>query len=265
MSDVRTIINMRTPKGGYPMRRAWIIVLALLFTVTTVTAAGAVQVQVGAFSKESNATDRADRLREIGWDVQIKSNAAGLNRVRVVNLSDSRVRSVMRELDRRGMDYVVIGKEPAPEEQFKNEKEGQSLPESLPPMRFGHEVRLSQTIRNRLDRAMGTEYVWGGESFEEGGFDCSGLLVWLFRFDDMPRVSESQWRWTKRVKKSELRPGDFVFFNFETTDQPDHVGLYLGDDRFVHASSTYGVIKANFEKTYYQKNFYGAGRPPTRR
>lgn len=240
-------------------KRIALAISILALGTLVVVPVGAVQVQVGAFSDADNADDRARELREEGHSVKIQSTASGLNRVRIVNVSDTEKPSLLSNLRQRGIDYYVIGKEPEPVEQYDDSK---NLPDSIPPMRFGHQVKLSDRIRNRLDRAMGAEYVWGGESFEEGGFDCSGLLVWLFRFDDMPRTSRYQWKWTNRVKQSNLRPGDFVFFNFESTDEPDHVGLYLGDDRFVHASSTYGVIKADFTKQYYQKSFFGAGRPP---
>jgi len=217
------------------------------------------QIQVGAFSDRSNANARKQTLEQWGYTVRIQQNAEGLNRVRIVEVSDSGTDAILARLKKEGLPHFIL-KEPAPEQQFEDGTK--QVIEELPNLRLGLQTRLSKEIRERLDEAMGTPYVWGGESFSEGGFDCSGLLVWLFEYDDMPRTSRMQWQWTEQVNETNIRPGDFIFFNFESTNRPDHVGLYLGNDRFVHASSTYGVIKANFQKAYYQKNLWGIGRPP---
>lgn len=243
------------------LKSGLLAVIFLSLISTTSVGAAPIQIQVGAFSHQSNANVRKQRLEEMGFSVRIQQNAQGLNRVRIVKLSDSEAKTALRRLKAKNLPHFTL-EEPAPEEQFDDRTK--QVIEELPELRFGLQTRLSEAIRDRMDRAMGTPYVWGGESFKEGGFDCSGLLVWLLRYDDMPRVSYLQWKWTQPISQSNMRPGDFIFFNFESTDRPDHVGLYLGDNRFVHASSTYGVIKANFQKAYYQKSLWGIGRPPSR-
>ena len=248
------------------LRNDWIEYISYLtFTVmllvgmAPVNSVNSAQIQVGAFSDRSNANDRKDTLEQWGYRVRIQQNAEGLNRVRIVELSDSATSEVLQRLKKEGLPHFTL-KEPPPEEQFEDGTK--QIIDELPELRFGLQTRLSEDIRERLDEAMGTPYVWGGESFSEGGFDCSGLLVWLLEYDDLPRTSRMQWRWTETVDERNMRPGDFIFFNFQSTNRPDHVGLYLGNNRFVHASSTYGVIKANFKKAYYQKNLWGIGRPP---
>ncbi|MFB6356562.1 MAG: NlpC/P60 family protein [bacterium] len=221
----------------------------------------AVQVQVGAFQQKENVKNRASLLKNLGYKPLLQTNAQGLTRVRTHSLSDSRYRTLKRTLNRKEVQFITIGKEPAPDRSIQRIRP--EILEKLPPLRDSHHtVELSREVSRRLDKAMGTDYVWGGESFEEGGFDCSGLLVWLFRYNDMPRTSTRMWKWTKRIKREQLQTGDFVFFNFESTGEPDHVGLYLGNNKFVHASSSYGVIKARFQKEYYQRHLFGLGRPP---
>ena len=90
---------------------------------------------------------------------------------------------------------------------------------------------------------LGVDYVWGGESRAEGGFDCSGLIQWAYGQHgiDLPRVSRDQAEVGREVSAAEARPGDLVFF--ERTGRPDHIGLYAGDGQWVVAPKTGDVVK----------------------
>lgn len=85
---------------------------------------------------------------------------------------------------------------------------------------------------------IGMNYVWGGESDREGGYDCSGLLFYAFKKAgiDMPRVSYTQAARGQTVKIKDLQPGDLVAWE-NNPDQPgaDHIALYLGDGWILEA------------------------------
>jgi cell wall-associated NlpC family hydrolase len=75
----------------------------------------------------------------------------------------------------------------------------------------------------------------------------------------LPRSTTGQYHEGVRVKRHELRFGDLVFFN-TTGRRPSHVGIYIEDDLFVHASVNFGVTISSMESTYYKDRFVGARR-----
>lgn len=114
---------------------------------------------------------------------------------------------------------------------------------------------------------VGSPYRLGGTS-PETGLDCSGLVGYVFKQVTgliLPRDSRSISEAAQPLSKEELQPGDLVFFN--TLNRAfSHVGIYLGDDRFVHATSsrTGVVMVSNLSERYWHKHFDGARRvtPP---
>jgi len=109
---------------------------------------------------------------------------------------------------------------------------------------------------------VGVEYRYGGE--EPGsGLDCSGLVRHVFQQVvgvTLPRTSQEMSRVGQRVGRDELRAGDLVFFNTRRFAF-SHVGIYLGDGRFVHAPRTGRDVEiAQFDNRYWQKRFDGARR-----
>ena len=93
---------------------------------------------------------------------------------------------------------------------------------------------------------LGVPYVWGGESLEEGGFDCSGLMQWAYKQHgiDIPRVSQDQFKGGTAVDKNDLKPGDLVFrVSKGTTTAPGHVGMYIGNGQVLHSPRTGDVAK----------------------
>ena len=122
-----------------------------------------------------------------------------------------------------------------------------------------------RSVPYRLVRAgiefMGLPYRWQGMS-EKTGVDCSGLVKVLFeKFGiQLPHSSSEQFKMGEQVSKSELRIGDLVFFSSEGKG-PDHVGLYVGGDQFLHAASYPGkVIVTELDQPWYAKRFLGARR-----
>ena len=108
----------------------------------------------------------------------------------------------------------------------------------------------------------GYPYVWGGSS-PYTGFDCSGLTYYVASYFDISiaRGSESQYDYGTYVEKEDLMPGDYVFFANTYTYGISHVGIYVGDGEFIHASgSSTGVKISSLDEAYYIEHYHGARR-----
>lgn len=111
---------------------------------------------------------------------------------------------------------------------------------------------------------MGIPYRWGGTT-PEAGFDCSGFVQYVAKQAlgiVLPRTSFDQVHAGRVVERNDLQPGDLVFFN--TLRAPfSHVGIYVGDDRFIHAPSRGKTVEiVDFNNSYWQQRYNGARRLP---
>ncbi|MFA6541377.1 MAG: NlpC/P60 family protein [Bacteroidota bacterium] len=107
---------------------------------------------------------------------------------------------------------------------------------------------------------MGTPYEYGAES--RSGTDCSGFTLQMFSQSagiKLPRSTEEQVKMGTPVGKENLKFGDLVFFN-TTGQNPSHVGIYIGDDMFAHASVSFGVTLSSMYSSYYKKRYTEARR-----
>ena len=106
---------------------------------------------------------------------------------------------------------------------------------------------------------LGTRYRFGGET--KKGVDCSGFTGIIYEKvynRVLPRDSRSMFKMTKPVPRSEMKEGDLLFFRIHR-GQVSHVGVYIGDNKFVHASTTQGVIVSDLREGYHRRYFYKAG------
>ncbi len=116
---------------------------------------------------------------------------------------------------------------------------------------------IASSLTRSAMRFLGTPYVFGGS--RPGGFDCSGYVQHVFAMIGLhlPRTADAQYDAGHRI--AAMAPGDLVFFH---TYAPgvSHVGIYLGNDKFIHSSSSHGVSIASLHNSYWAPRYLGAKR-----
>lgn len=126
----------------------------------------------------------------------------------------------------------------------------------------GADYQPAQDLLLSAMSLIGVKYTWGGNT-PEAGLDCSGFIKYVFQNSmniTLPRTALGMSQTGQNVDKSELKPGDLVFFN--TLGRTfSHVGIYLGDNRFIHSPRKGRNIEvANMNLSYWQSRFNGARR-----
>lgn len=204
-------------------------------------------IQVGAFSNLDNAVRLEQLLETRGIDAYYFRHEAGLYKVRFGSHKTwSAARGEAERLQKQnliGSFYIV-----APEE-FAAARIKQSGRGDL-------RAELVKTARQFI----GIPYRWGGVTTDDG-FDCSGLTMVCYRLNglNLPRNSRTQFDSGRRVAKSALKPGDLVFFATKGGSRVTHVGLYIGDNRFIHAPRTGKNVRIeSLSQPFFARTFVGA-------
>lgn len=122
------------------------------------------------------------------------------------------------------------------------------------------EALPNKVLLENVDDWYGVRYRTGGNT--KSGVDCSGFTFAIYAAVygiALPRVSREQYRISRKISTTELQEGDLVFFNTNGSGV-SHVGIYLGNNKFIHASVSRGVMVSDLFESYYLKRYYGAGR-----
>lgn len=131
-------------------------------------------------------------------------------------------------------------------------------------VRLGVDIRLEDNHKLYLEAAgwMGVPYRTGGDS--KRGTDCSGMTAQIYRkvyHTKLSRSTDGQKKESNKVAKRNLREGDLVFFSSSRSGRKvAHVGIYLKDGKFIHASTSRGVIVSQLKEPYYTKHWISGGR-----
>jgi hypothetical protein len=204
-------------------------------------------IQVGAFSVVDNAIKLNKSLRRKGLNSYYFAHPSGLYRVRFGDFrSRKAAEKKAQRLLRAGIieEYYIV----APEEYAvaKERKLGR------------------QYLRNEIvDTArgfLGIPYVWGGDSPSEG-FDCSGLTMTVYRINGLilPHSSRAQYKTGTPVNKSRLQKGDLVFFATKRGRRVSHVGIYTGNNQFIHSPGNNKRVRTeSLSNSYFRENYIGA-------
>lgn len=204
-------------------------------------------VQVGAFSNPDNAVRFAALLESRGIDAYSFLHESGLYKVRFGDHDTyTAARAEAESLQKQNMidDFFVVRPEDNAVERIRRSGKG--------------DLREEMVITAR--RFLGIPYLWGGTDAQDG-FDCSGLTMVTYRLNGLklPRTSRDQFCSGRPVEKNDLRKGDLVFFATTGGTTISHVGLYIGDGKFIHAPRRgKDVCITSLSSRYYQKRYMGA-------
>jgi cell wall-associated NlpC family hydrolase len=206
-------------------------------------------IQMGAFSDLDNAIRLTESLERQGLYAYYFRHGTGLYKVRFGDYSSKEAaRTRADRLKKAGIvhayyivspgDYALAKERVYGREHFRNE------------------------IVETAESFIGLPYRWGGSSVKRG-FDCSGLTMAVYQLNglNLPRSSGAQYRVGNPVRRRALDKGDLVFFATSGGRKVSHVGLYAGDDRFIHAPGKGKKIREDsLSNRYYAARYMGARR-----
>ncbi len=204
-------------------------------------------IQAGAFTDVEHAARLSRTLEKQGLNAYFFRHSSGLYKVRFGNYPS--LQEATRQAEnflRAGIisDYYLV----APESYALAKRD-----------ELGEEYLRDQLLDTAAE-FVGIRYKWGGVS-QEDGFDCSGLTMAVYQLNglDLPRTSKSQFHSGKPVDKDELKKGDLVFFATRGGKRITHVGIYAGNNTFIHAPRKGKQIEtSSLSSKYFASHFIGA-------
>lgn len=204
-------------------------------------------IQVGAFSNIDNAVRLTAKLERQGLDAYHFLDVSGLYKVRFENFrSKAAARNRAESMQRRGfIDSFYIVK-PSAYTAFQDGRQDSQ--------------RFREKIVKTAGQYVGVPYRWGGES-RRTGFDCSGFTMVVYRLNglDLPRSSRQQWKVGRKIDRRQLQKGDLVFFATTGGSRVSHVGIYTGNNKFLHAPRRGSHIKtSSLSSKYFRTRYLGA-------
>ena len=203
-------------------------------------------IQVGAFTQLNNAVYLEQSLARQGVDAYYFKHESGLYKVRFGNHSSyQEARDEAERLQQQGVigRFFIV------------------LPENYAAARIRQSGQgdLRSELVSTVRRFIGVPYRWGGED-RKNGFDCSGLTMVSYRLNglNLPRNSRAQFKSGHYVAKKNLQKGDLVFFATKGGKRVTHVGMYIGNGKFIHAPRTGKTVRvAKLSSRFFKKTYVG--------
>jgi cell wall-associated NlpC family hydrolase len=163
---------------------------------------------------------------------------------------------------------TVTRDEPKHNAEFNNNVIAKSAVEGASAVQLKYAILLNTEVENlpnktlldAVDSWYGVRYRTGGNT--HAGVDCSGFSCAVYAAAygfTLPRVSRDQYRISRKISTTELKEGDLLFFDTRGAGSITHVGVYLGNNHFIHATVSRGVMVSDLFDSYYLKRFVGAG------
>ena len=203
-------------------------------------------IQVGAFTSLDNAVRLEQALEGRGIDAYYFRHESGLYKVRFGNYATYQpARDEAESLQSQGLidKFFIVFPEDYAAARIQQSGSGD----------------LRAELVRTAKRFLGTPYRWGGTTVENG-FDCSGLTMVSYRLNglNLPRVSRNQFQAGRWVAKKDLRPGDLVFFATRGGKRVTHVGMFIGDGKFIHAPRTGKNVRIEkLSNSFFAKTYMG--------
>jgi lipoprotein Spr len=152
---------------------------------------------------------------------------------------------------------------PAPRYASPEKRAGQSVVADLKERKRAFRQADRSKLRAVIDTYLGVPYQWGGTT--RAGMDCSALARAVYRETygiELPRTSREMYKLGRPIRQpASLKAGDLVFFKIATSGNGiSHVGVYLGDGRFAHASSSRGGVIDDLSASYFETRYAGGRR-----
>lgn len=147
------------------------------------------------------------------------------------------------------------GQDKKEEPKKKEEKKATPAPTPVP----GNDNEGRQDVVSKAKGLVGLKYVWGSASISNGGFDCSGLISYVYGLGRQD--TRGLWNSVQKISASEAKPGDLIFLQGTYRAGVSHVGIYIGGGQMIHAADeSTGVTYGSVNSSYNQKHFLGYGR-----
>ncbi len=255
--------------NGWEVKQAWkwryVLILSLILVASACTTIGPVSrpaepkiprqelkrmgyaIQVGAFSVVENAINLNRSLRRKGLNSYYFAHPSGLYKVRFGDFRSQKAaeKKAKRLVRARIIDeYYIV----APEEYALAKRKT-----------YGKQYLRNEIVAT-AKRFIGIPYSWGGTSAREG-FDCSGLTMAVYKLNglSLPHSSRGQYKNGTPVNKSSLQKGDLVFFATTRGGRVSHVGIYSGNNQFIHApGNNKRVCTESLSNSYFRERYVGA-------
>lgn len=233
-----------------------LIALTVVFSFTfTNTVAAATNLKIN--DRGSQVLDLQKKLYQLNYTITSLDGVFGPETKRAVLAfqRDNKIK-ITGIVDNRTWQKIVKAK---PSRSLPKPKQSQSLPskvkETIPFVPVAAVPGIIKTAKTYI----GVPYKFGGTTRK--GFDCSGYLQTVFSQNGykIPRSADDQYDIGRTVSRSKLKAGDLVFFSTYEPG-PSHCGIYLGNEQFIHTSSSKGVRIDKLQDSYWQPRYLGAKR-----